>query len=129
MKLRKEKSSLMQQISEANIQIDRVKQNVEKQDSKRMEDELRKQKNKDEEYRVIIQQLNEQMVTIQKQKKDLDGLIGKMTNNKSEEELKNRKKLNEILDVNQKIRQENEKIKEKYEAIFLEKEHLYLSFN
>lgn len=129
MKLRKEKSSLMQQISEANIQIDRVKQNVEKQDSKRMEDELRKQKNKDEEYRIIIQQLNEQMVTIQKQKKDLDGLIGKMTNNKSEEELKNRKKLNEILDVNQKIRQENEKIKEKYEVIFLEKEHLYLTFN
>lgn len=84
----------MQQISEANIQIDRVKQNVEKQDSKRMEDEMRKQKNKDEEYRVIIQQLNEQMVTIQKQKKDLDGLIGKMTNNKSEEELKNKKKLN-----------------------------------
>jgi hypothetical protein len=34
------------------------------------------------------------MVTIQKQKKDLDGLIGKMTNNKSEEELKNKKKLN-----------------------------------
>lgn len=45
------------------------------------------------------------MITIQKQKKDLDGLIGKMTNNKSEEEQRNRKKLNEILEVNQQIRE------------------------
>lgn len=51
------------------------------------------------------------MVTIQKQKRDLDGLIGTLTNNRSEDDLKNKKKLNEILEVNQKIREENEKIK------------------
>ena len=90
---------------------------------------MKKQKSKDEEYRVIIQELNEQMLTIQKQKRDLDGLIGKMTNNKSEEEQKNNRKLDEILQVNNQIREENESIKEKYETIFVEKEHLYLSLN
>lgn len=51
------------------------------------------------------------MLTIQKQKKDLDGLIGTLTTNRSEDDLKNKKKLNDILEVNQKMREENEKTK------------------
>lgn len=42
-----------------------------------------KQKSKDQQYRTIIAQLNEQMLTIQKQKKNLDGMINKMTNVRS----------------------------------------------
>lgn len=47
------------------------------------------------------------MLTIQKQKKNLDGMISKMTNTRSEEDQKNRKKLNEIAETNQQIRAEN----------------------
>lgn len=67
------------------------------------------------------------MLTIQKQKKNLDGMISKMTNVRSEEDQKNKKKLNQIVDTNQQIRAENERVKEKYEAILIQKEHLYLS--
>lgn len=44
------------------------------------------------------------MLTIQRQKKDLDGLIRGMVDNKSEEEGRNKKKLGEILEENQMIK-------------------------
>jgi hypothetical protein len=55
----------------------------------------------------MILELNEQMLTIQKQKKELDGLMAVMTNKKEEEELKNKKKINDMIEANQLIKLEN----------------------
>lgn len=80
----------------------------------------------------MINELAEQMDTIKKQKRDLDGLLSKIASNNpsnTQDDHRNRRKINEILAINEKIKAENERIKEKYESTVIEKENLYLQAN
>ena len=55
----------------------------------------------------MINELSEQMDTIKKQKRDLDGLLSKIAANNpgsSQEEGRNKRKINEILAINEKIK-------------------------